>query len=58
MARTDRQPSRFGAGFDAEYDALPEALKLIYTPKEYAWLPPETRATLIDQETMPDVGED
>lgn len=48
----------YGAHFDAEYDALPEALKVIYTPKEYAWLPPETRVALIEQETMPEVGED
>jgi hypothetical protein len=56
MART--APSRFGAAFDAEYEALPESLKLIYTPKEYAWLPPEIRAKVIEQECMPDVAED
>lgn len=48
----------FGVHFDAEYDALPEAIKTLYTPKEYAWLPPETRAALIEQETMPEVPED
>lgn len=48
----------YGPVFDAEYDALPEALKQIYSPKEYAWLPPERRARLIDEETMPDVPED
>lgn len=48
----------FGAAFDAEYDALPEALKVIYTPREYAWIPPERRARLIEEETMPEVGED
>lgn len=58
MARTDRRPSRFGAAFDAEYDELPESLKLIYTPTEYAWLTPETRSKVIEQETMPEVGED
>lgn len=56
----ERIPVRtgFGAVFDAEYDALPEALKTIYTPKEYAWLPPERRARLIEDETMPEVEED
>jgi hypothetical protein len=56
MART--APSRFGAAFDAEYEALPESLKVIYSPKEYAWLDPTQRARLIEQETMPEVGED
>lgn len=48
----------FGAHFDAEYDSLPESLKLLYTPKEYAWLPPEQRARLVEQECMPEVAED
>ena len=48
----------FGPAFDAEYDALPEALKMLYSPKEYAWLPPERRARLIEEETMPEVPED
>ena len=46
--------SGFGPAFDAEYDALPEALKMVYTPRDYAWLPPERRATLIEEETMPE----
>lgn len=50
--------SGFGPAFDAEYDALPEALKMIYSPKEYAWLPPERRARLIEDETMPEATED
>lgn len=48
----------FGAAFDAEYDALPEALKVIYTPREYAWLDPQIRARLVESECMPEVGED
>lgn len=54
------QPIKTGLGahFDAEYEALPEAIKVIYTPKEYAWLDPQIRARLIEQETMPEVGED
>lgn len=58
MARSTRQPSGFGTAFDAEYEALPASLQLIYTPKEYAWLPPEIRAKVIEQECMPDVEED
>lgn len=58
MARTERLQTGFGPAFDAEYDALPEALKAIYTPREYAWLPPERRSRLIEEETMPEVGED
>jgi len=51
-------PSGYGAVFDAEYDALPAMIKALYTPKEYAWMPPERRAALIEEETMPDVHED
>lgn len=53
-----RPQTSFGAVFDAEYDALPAALKAIYTPREYAWIPPERRARLLEEETMPEVGED
>lgn len=57
---SDRAPPQtgFGPAFDAEYAALPEALKMLYSPKEYAWLPPERRARLIEDETMPKVPED
>ena len=48
----------FGPAFDAEYAALPESLKMIYSPKEYAWIQPERRARLIDEECLPEVGED
>ena len=58
MARATAAPTGYGAIFDAEYEALPEAIKAIYTPKEYAWLPPEVRARVIEQQTMPEVGED
>lgn len=50
--------SSYGIHFDAEYDALPESLKMIYTPKEYAWMSPERRARIIEEECMPEVGED
>jgi hypothetical protein len=58
MASTSREPSGLGPAFDAEYDALPEPLKMIYSPKEYAWLPPELRARVIEQECLPEVPED
>lgn len=48
----------FGPAFDAEYSALPESIKMIYSPKEYAWMPPERRARLIDEECLPEVSED
>lgn len=48
----------YGEHFDAEYDALPEPIKMLYTPKEYAWLEPSARARLIEQECMPEVPED
>lgn len=57
MAREDRRSNGYGAEFDKEYDSLPEALKLIYSPKEYAWTSPEVRARMIEQECMPDVEE-
>lgn len=58
MAGAERLRTGFGPAFDAEYDALPAALKAVYSPKEYAWIPPERRARLIEEETMPEVGED
>lgn len=48
----------FGTAFDAEYESLPESLKMIYTTKDYAWMPPERRARLIEEECLPEVGED
>ena len=34
--------------------ALPESLKQIFTPNEYAWLSDERKATLVQRETEPD----
>lgn len=50
--------SQFGKDFDREYEALPESIKLLYTPKEYAWLEPDQRARVIEQECLPEVPED
>jgi hypothetical protein len=49
--------TEWGPDFDLEYDQLPAALKMIYSPKEYAWMSPERRVRLIEEETMPDVEE-
>jgi len=38
----------------AAYDALPEAIKTIYTPHEYNWLPDAEKARLIERETEPE----
>ena len=55
---SNRSSSGYGADFDREYDSLPESIKALYSPKDYAWMPPERRGRLIEEETMPDVGED
>lgn len=52
------EQTSFGPAFDAEYEALPAALKMIYTPKQWAWLGAEERGRAVDRECMPDVGED
>jgi len=36
-----------------DYDQLPESIKLIHTPEQYAWLGTE-RERVIDRECMPD----
>lgn len=48
----------FGPDFDRQYHALPESLKMLYTPKEYAWLGWEQRQRLTDDECYPDAPED
>ena len=47
----------YGKEFDKEYDSLPESIKAIVSPKEYAWTNPELRSKLIEQECYPDVEE-
>jgi hypothetical protein len=46
------------AAFDAEYEALPAAVKMAVTKREYAWMDPEQRVRIQDDLCMPDVGED
>ena len=41
-----------------DYDALPEAIKAMYTPKEYAWLPQPLKNSIIDDNILPEVPED
>jgi len=41
-----------------DYHQLPEGIKTVYTPKEYAWLDDESRQKLIEEMTTPEVGED
>lgn len=42
-------------GIAVHYDALPEALKQVYSPAEHAWLSDHEKATLVQRETEPDV---
>jgi hypothetical protein len=58
MSNRQRPHSSFGAAFDAEYDALPESIKMIYSPKEWAWLGWEQRQHEVERECLPDVPED
>lgn len=41
-----------------DYDKLPESVKAMYSPKDYAWLPEALKATLVEDCTMPEVTED
>jgi hypothetical protein len=38
----------------AEYDALPESIRSIYTYEQYSWLSDHEKAVLIQTETEPD----
>ena len=37
-----------------DYEGLPESIKLIHTPQQYAWLG-EERNRIVERETMPDM---
>lgn len=39
---------------DPRYEALPESIKAIYTPREYAWLGADGQAHIEQTETEPD----
>lgn len=46
---TDQKSSRVSA-----YEALPEALKLVYSEKEYLWLSAGEKNSLVQRETEPE----
>ena len=41
-----------------DYDKLPESIKSMYSPKDYAWLPQPLKDSLIDDNVLPEVTED
>jgi hypothetical protein len=41
-------------GNPAGYDTLPEPIKTLYSPREYAWLSDAEKARLVITETEPD----
>jgi len=41
-----------------DYDQLPECIKCMYTPKEYAWLPAQEKRNIIEDNTLPEVFDD
>lgn len=43
---------------NAEYDALPEAIKNLYTLQQYLWLSDAEKARLMQTETEPETFED
>ncbi len=36
------------------YDDLPKGMRLLYTPKEFAWLPDEDKDNMEERDTLPD----
>ena len=51
--------SPVGFGQDSsEYDALPEAVKLLHTFEEWMWLSEREKAQLVSRETSPPGFED
>ena len=42
---------------NGSYEALPEAIKAMYSEKEYAWLSDTEKQTLIERETEPEVAD-
>lgn len=41
-----------------EYDALPAAIRAGYSLKEFMWLPSDEKRRIIEDNTLPEVGED
>ena len=36
------------------YDDLPKGMRLLYTPKEFAWLSDEDKDSMEERDTLPD----
>jgi hypothetical protein len=47
-----------GSAFEREYDALPAGIKMLYSPKEWAWIGWEQRQHEVDRACLPDCPED
>jgi len=41
-----------------DYDGLPDPIKSVYSPEEYAWLTDEQRENVIDDEVYPEPNDD
>jgi hypothetical protein len=50
-------PVPFPDSFAEEYENLPQAVKAVVSPKEYAWMGAEQRARLLSDICEPDVEE-
>jgi hypothetical protein len=48
------QQAMYGFTEHPEYQTLPESIKSLHSPKEYAWLGTE-RDRLVERETQPDM---
>ena len=42
------------AAMNPEYEELPESIKMLHTPEQYAWLG-DARYRIIERETQPDM---
>lgn len=41
-----------------DYEKLPQCIKILYTEKEYAWLPESEKQNIIQDNTMPETYND
>lgn len=60
MSDSDYEGKNIPGGYTKhpDYDTLPEGIKAMYTPREYAWLPQPLKDTIIDDNVLPEVPED
>lgn len=47
-----------GYTHDPKYDDLPELIKNLYSPKDYAWLPDDQKRNIVSDNCMPELHED